>query len=50
MNNRRFLRRRSYPYDSPLRYDYEKRFRHATRPGYGMGMGKNTLIHKGKKP
>ena len=29
---------------------YAKRFRHATRPGYGMGMGKNTLIHNGKKP
>ena len=30
--------------------DYQKRLKHATQPGYGMGKGKNTLIHKGKKP
>lgn len=30
--------------------NFSKRLKHATRPGYGMGMGKNTLIHKGRKP
>lgn len=30
--------------------DGAKRWRHATRAGYGMGMGKNSLIHKGGKP
>lgn len=50
MNSRAMLPRRSYPYESPLRYDYLKRLKHATQPGYGMGMGKNTLIHKGRKP
>lgn len=24
--------------------------RHTSRPGYGMGMGANTLIHNGRKP
>ena len=30
--------------------NYAKRYRNATRPGFGMGMGANTLIHKGGKP
>lgn len=30
--------------------NHRKRLKHATKPGYGMGMGRNTLIHKGKKP
>lgn len=42
------LRRQKMP---SRRYNnFSKRHAHATRPGYGMGMGKNTLIHKGRKP
>ncbi len=50
MSNRAMLRRRAYPWWSPKRLDYAKRLKHHARPGYGMGMGKNTLIHKGRKP
>jgi hypothetical protein len=38
------------PWWEARRRNYERRRRHAIRPGHGMGMGANTLIHNGGKP
>ena len=51
MSARVWWRRRTRHWYSGLAGSaYEKRYRHASRPGHGMGMGANTLIHNGRKP
>lgn len=41
-------RRRVWWHEPEARY--MKRIRHRHQLGHGMGMGRNTLIHKGRKP